>query len=307
METFSAIKSSDYSIKKYPAHAVLDWQLVSSSNGMVITYPTESLGTIDGAVTINRASFYDDGESVNVDTGIRDHVLYRSIKQLFYSNNSGFISASRLVTKSIAGLPDNSFVVSIGQNLYGDRIKPTSFDLSISPLSASIQDDGVGNLYISQSGIPYYVGNIFYKHGIAVITHDTGSSNTSIGPLGLKIKSGSTITLEYNSDMELERHQVAIRVSPSEYNFSPFNPTIKSTYFATSSVTQSFIDKSIPTVGTNMWALYNLMGSEVIKPYMTTIGLYNDQYELLAIAKFSTPIQRTFETDQIFIVRFDLE
>lgn len=306
METFSAIKSSDYSIKKYPAYATLDWQLVSSSNGMMITYPTESLGTIDGAVTINRASKFDT-EDVNADTGIRDFVLYRSINQLFYTNNPGFISASRFVTKSISGLADNVFVISIGQNLYGTRIKPTTFDLSVHPLSASILDDGVGNLYVSQSGTPYYVGNIFYKHGIAVVTHDTGSSITSIGSNGLKIKSGSSVTLEYNSDVEFERHQLAIRISPSEFNFSPFNRTIKSTYTTTGSVTQSFLDKNIPTVGTNTWALYNLMGSEIIKPYMTSIGLYNDEYELLVIAKFSTPIQRTFETDQIFIVRFDLE
>ena len=49
------------------------------------------------------------------------------------------------------------------------------------------------------------------------------------------------------------------------------------------------------------------MSSEVIKPYVTTIGLYSDKYELLAIAKLSQPIQRTFGTDQIFIIRFDVE
>lgn len=307
MKIFSAIPSADHSIKKYPAYATLDWQLVSSSNGMVIVYPTESLGTIDGSVTINRASSFDDEESINVDTGIREFVLYNSIKHLFYSNNAGFISASRLVTKSIVDLPDNSFVVSIGQNLYGSRIKPKSFNLSINPLSSSIVDDGVGNLYISQSGTPYYLGNIFYKQGIAVIKHDTGSSQTTVTSAGLKLESGSRVTLEYNSDVEFERHQLNIRIPPAEYNFSPFNPTIKSKYVSTGSVTQSFLDQNIPTVDTNTWALYNLMGSEVVKPYITTIGLYNDQYELLAIAKFSTPIQRTFETDQIFIVRYDLE
>ena len=40
-------------------------------------------------------------------------------------------------------------------------------------------------------------------------------------------------------------------------------------------------------------------------PYITTIGLYNDKSELLAIGKLGRPIRKVEHYDQTFIVRFD--
>jgi len=83
-------------------------------------------------------------------------------------------------------------VVSIPQSLYGERLKPKHFILDSSDSSYYIVDDGNGNLYdISSLGSPYIVdgyiledyfinvntqelplvGNVFYAHGIAVITN----------------------------------------------------------------------------------------------------------------------------------------
>jgi len=75
----------------------------------------------------------------------------------------------------------------------------------------------------------------------------------------------------------------------------------------TGSASESLIE--VPRVGDSppTWSLYNIMGAGVIKPYVTSIGLYNDEYQLLAIAKVSVPIQRTFDTEQIFIIKFDLD
>lgn len=83
-------------------------------------------------------------------------------------------------------------VVSIPQSLYGERLKPKHFILDSGDSSYYIVDDGNGNLYdISSLGSPYIVdgyiledyfinvntqelplvGNVFYAHGIAVITN----------------------------------------------------------------------------------------------------------------------------------------
>ena len=40
-------------------------------------------------------------------------------------------------------------------------------------------------------------------------------------------------------------------------------------------------------------------------PYVTSIGLYNDQHELLAVAKLSRPIKKPKEYDISFTIRFD--
>lgn len=305
MKTFGTIEPNEHIISKYYAHASITWQLVSSSLGMEILIPSES-AELSGSVTINRASKTGEG-LLNVDTDVYEDSLYYSVKHLFYSNNV-FRSGSVLSNTSLAGLKDDLFVVSIGQNLYGEKIRKGSFQLTLHPASASIEDDVYGNLIVSQSGTGSYIGNIFYSTGIAVIHRDTGSAVPSIGSTGLALTSGSKINVTYQSDVGFEQHELAIRVKPNEFNFSPFNPSVFSGYTTTGSVTQSFVDLNISTSGsTNTWALYKLMGAEVIKPYITTIGLYNEQYELLAVAKLSTPIQRTFNTEQIFIIRFDTE
>ena len=40
-------------------------------------------------------------------------------------------------------------------------------------------------------------------------------------------------------------------------------------------------------------------------PYITTVGLYNDKGQLLAIGKLGTPIRKRDDVDLNIIVRFD--
>ena len=44
---------------------------------------------------------------------------------------------------------------------------------------------------------------------------------------------------------------------------------------------------------------------ENFNPYITTIGLYNDSNELLAIGKLAQPIQKPIDYDITFMIRFD--
>jgi hypothetical protein len=308
MKVFSTLDSKDYTVEDIYASAPMSWELQSGSSGINITSPDNLVG----AVTIDRATndtvdFYgSDFPKINQDSGVYEYILYSSIKHLFY-NNGNFYSGSVLVTSSLAGLSNDSYVLSIGQNFYGERIKPGSFELSTEIANTYIRDDGRGNLYHVSASVNVYLGNIFYKKGIAVIKHNTGSVNTSISSIGLQIVSGTNLYVDYSSDVLLNRHQVNVKLRPMDFNFSPFNPSILSTYTATTgSVTQSFNQMNIkPSSGSSTWNLYNLMRAGVIKPYVTTIGLYNDKYELLAVAKTSEPIQRTFDVNQTFIVRFD--
>ena len=39
--------------------------------------------------------------------------------------------------------------------------------------------------------------------------------------------------------------------------------------------------------------------------YVTTIGLYNDYNELLAVAKLSKPFKKTFDRELLFRVKLD--
>ena len=74
-----------------------------------------------------------------------------------------------------------------------------------------------------------------------------------------------------------------IRVKNAEYNFSN-NPT-----FTTGSVGE--------------FAQPTFIGDP--KVYMTTIGLYNYRQELLAVAKLSQPVQKSFNNEALIKVKLD--
>lgn len=316
MKTFGTIDSRDYTVEELDVRAPISWELVSGSTGIKITSDSE----LDGAITVQRASndrqdFYESSNpKMNEETGTYEYVLYRSIKHLFYNTGSYFYSGSVLGTASLAGLPDDSYVISIGQQFYGNRIKPGTFELSTELANKTILDDDVGNLYVSESGTGTYIGNVFYDKGIAIIKHDTGSATTAISSNGLKLVNASQLYVDYESDVKLYRHEVSVKLSPSDFNFSLFNPTILRSYQASNDASGSAFVSSMQLQGVktsgssdDTYNLYHLMINGVIKPYVTSVGLYNERYELLAVAKLSEPIQRTFDVDQIFIVRFDTD
>jgi hypothetical protein len=74
-----------------------------------------------------------------------------------------------------------------------------------------------------------------------------------------------------------------VRVTNGEYNFSN-NPTF---------VTGSLGDFSQPTFVNDP------------KVYITTVGMYNDRQELLAVAKLSQPIQKSFQNEALIKVKLD--
>lgn len=300
---FGTVGKKDYSVQDVYNSAPMSWEMVSSSYGMEITSPDY----LQGAVVVNRASlnsYYDSSDrytvgAENEDTGFLEYSLHRSIKHLFYDRGY-FYSNGEFSTSSMSGLPDDLFVVSVSQTFYGDRIRPGSFSLTIDEAGKVVLDDSVGNLYVSQSGTGTFVGNIFYSKGIAVIKHDTGSVSTNIGLQGMKLISGSVLYVDYESDVKYYRHEAIVTLKPTDYNMSVFNPSMNASYQATGEITASLIRENIkPISGSNIYSLYNLMSSRIIKPYVTSVGLYNDKYELLAVAKFANPIQRTFDINQI--------
>lgn len=314
MNTFGKIDPKDYTIEKFNASAPINWILASSSLGVKITYPLE----LDSAITINRASnskpaiaVDENNSAINIDTGIYEYVLYKSVKHTFYDNRV-FYSGSTMIMESLAPLPDKFFVVSVGQDFYGSTIKKSSFELSIDSITIKVQDDGYGNLYVSQSGVGYYVGNIFYDYGIAVIKQNTASLASYVGQEGISIINGSDVEINYNSDVEITRHQISVKLNPTDFNFPLLNKSIERTFTPNPYFTQSYgeftssmAEQNIQPISDNTWSILKLIQGNVIKPYITTIGLYTDQYELVAVGKLSRPIQRTFDIPQIFIVRFD--
>ena len=61
-----------------------------------------------------------------------------------------------------------------------------------------------------------------------------------------------------------------------------------------------------PTITTDSsGSLRDFATGSYFKPYTTTIGLYNDNNELLLVGKFAQPIQMSDVTDTTFVIRYD--
>jgi hypothetical protein len=93
-------------------------------------------------------------------------------------------------------------------------------------------------------------------------------------------------TLSFKNEHIIEENEIRCLVEESDFNLS-YNPTI---------VTGSYINGVVRNFAT---------GSE-FTTYTTQIGLYNDNNELLAVAKFSKPILISPDTDMTFVVKYDV-
>ena len=144
----------------------------------------------------------------------------------------------------------------------------------------TIKDDGEGRLKI-ESGTLFnlevgdFVGNVIYPHGLAIFTAESTVSYF-INPFSLDFN--------WNSLQSIYTLNVKCKVRDEELNYST-NPTT--------------------ITGENGTIASNLTGSE-FTPYVTTIGLYNDYNELVAVGKLGQPIPKSTDTDMTFEIKLDI-
>ena len=185
--------------------------------------------------------------------------------------------------------------VSIPQKLFGENIVPTTFSLNYatSSLNFNVIDDGEGNLVLNNTpGGGFVAGNIvgqiFYSHGIAVFT------TSSLTTMGNKVSSSSTVLnsfdVSFQSSITIYEHQYKCMISENEFGYSQ-NPSI--------------ISSSVGLTGTQNDVYYDFATGSYFDPYITTVGLYNGNSDLLAVAKLSYPTPVSKFCDTTIMVNFD--
>jgi len=169
-------------------------------------------------------------------------------------------------------------VISIPSRLYGDFIQPSSF-IFTAP-SGTIYDDGEGNLLLS--GSDALCGNIFYGQGLAVIT--SGSVSASIFLDILNYVTSSNVTCSFSSSLTIYENQYKCTIRENEFTYT-LNPTL-----------QTDQSGSLPGFVTgSYWS-----------PYVTTVGLYDEAQNLLAIGKLAQPLQTSPTTDTTILINIDM-
>jgi hypothetical protein len=251
-------------------------------------------------------------------------LIYRSIKELYYSNylqnpdGSPAGTASFNPDGTITGpaytpnyynylsstLPADRYiptgsnetigVISIPSNLFGDYLKPGT--VSISNGSITISDDGNGNMVANS--LKY--GDVIYEHGIIILTSNGAAGQTGYGYVtygsGIygggtisfinNFATGSNITCSFQSSFIIYETQYKCTIRENEFNFST-NPTQISG-------------------SSNSGILYDFATGSFFTPYTTTVGLYDNEYNLLAVAKLAQPLPLSAVTDTSILVNLDL-
>jgi hypothetical protein len=247
------------------------------------------------AVTGSDFSLY--GIEVTQTTGL----YTSSLKQLYYptkSENNQVSSSFEYYPQTTLHFEDSrrdfttSKLISIPRDLYGTHIDPKSIQAVIAtkPNPTTVLDDGEGNLYVSASDPRQYIGDVIYSHGI------------------LNITSGSTITrsvadITFRSSQPIYTHNYHCKVREFENNFT-YNP--------------SALTSSLRTVYDNEGTVYSISASvsdgklndnvtgSSFTPYITTVGLYNDANQLIAVGKLNRPVPKPANTEMTIIVKIDI-
>ena len=234
-------------------------------------------------------------------------LVYNQIKQLYYSNYlSGSGELSNVATASFN--PDGTVtgdiyspsydnfldttldakryfptasdstvgVLSIPQYMYGDYIQPESFNF-ITP-SGSYIDDGEGRLVSGST----YIGNIIYEHGIIVLTGGERTRDYWDEEIATFVNN-SNITCSFSSSYTIYETQYKCTIGENEYNYSQ-NPSVIS--------------------GSN-GTPWGFATSASFAPYVTTVGLYNDQRDLIAVGKLAQPTPISKTTDTTILINVD--
>lgn len=160
--------------------------------------------------------------------------------------------------------------------------------------SSTIVDDGEGNLYLKYSNPKKYVGNVIYTHGQIVLTDEVVANYL------MNYISG---TLYWKSNHPIYTHNYHCKVRESEYNHT-VNPSALSSSIKTTYYNDGIVYSTSSNVSTGDLSS-NVTGSE-FQPYITTIGLYNDANELIAVGKLGQPVPKSANTDMTFIVKIDI-
>ena len=180
------------------------------------------------------------------------------------------------------------------------------------------------------------VGNIFYDKGLIALSNWrlsgslTGSSaspgnaypNYQIGGLGGDILKGQpgyvaavgqkdqllSASISFSSSVKIYEHQYKCHIRDNEFTYT-LNPTALSSSFDQhiEAVYDSFSGETTYISQSVKKSTYSDFATgSYFSPYITTIGLYDNNKQLLAIGKLSRPTKIPTEADLTIQVNFDM-
>jgi hypothetical protein len=216
--------------------------------------------------------------SSSFSTGSMQHVTCRvssSTLAIFINGIASGTSGSDNTTKQTQNTA-NIYIGNKGGN--SDFLSGSMSQINI--FNVYLSNTQILNHYSSSNGSPY-VGNAFYQNGFATITHPK-----YIGVLNNIGTPGKLNQIKFQGSHQIYENEYQCTVEEHEFNF-----------------TTNISARKLKSINEDEMAGFQT--SSMFQPYITTIGLYNKENELLVVGKTAQPIRTSFETDTTFILRWD--
>lgn len=258
---------------------------------------------------------------------------YAMLHQLYYSKHGKVYINTGSAHRE---LHTSASIVSIARDVIGEKVKPGSIelDVTIGGQLFEIRDDSEGTLYdnahsasfaafksssfnraqgvstaAATRGSGSEVGNVFYSQGLLALT-DTGSYARDV----------TGYTLKYKSTQTHYEYEYRLTAKPFEFNATtnisatpgrsgsltlPLGTVSMSNFLPPGDSPSGQGTGSLKTFYNATTESLNFTTHSEFRPYVTQLGLYNENEELLVHAKLAKPIKLSDDFETTFIVRFD--
>lgn len=255
--------------------------------------------------------------------GIATGSAYNATAVTSTSSNSDKVKIYRQWAAALLGNPDATFTInsatrkeavfiSFKRNLTKDEIKKGTVGLTISstaPSQYTASDAGAAVNFqqslggdfapLKYNGTGSEVGQVWYNAGVVILHPDTAWGAVTVW-------SGSKSLANVQFSGNINQMVDGLRTHVEQVNVISQTNLQSSVYFCRA-FNNEFNYSSNPTFTDSNGLIRVTSGSNILttRTYITAIGLYDENDNLLAVGKVNRPVLKSPETEAVFRLRLD--
>jgi hypothetical protein len=284
----------------------------STSSYYLNVYNTQATSSLQFAIQYGHVSGSGSAPlNTSVASNTPTRIVYGQYRSLIYNDeNASFVFGTQT--------SPNFTVINIARSRYKESIKPGSLTLRLSGSGAGLTTLVLTDDSIASGSITNYIGSNRYYTLVSgsngTVTSSLAGTSGSYGllfpDLGVIVLNSSALALtSANGGINLATGSTALYNAMSGSGASSFTlqseETVSSRYFFTRVKNSDFNYTTNPSIINNSGSL--LYDTLINNPqtYVTTVGMYNDNNELLAVAKLSRPLVKDFTKESLIRIKLD--
>jgi hypothetical protein len=285
-------------------------------------YDTSTTSSLQFAIQYGHVS---GSGSSDINSSVADitptRITYGQYRSLIYNDENSAFTFNGITS-------EHFFALNIARSRFKESIKPGSLTLQLSGSDygrtmLSLTDDSItngsvtnfigsnryytlisgstGTAAASLAGVSGSYGLLFPDLGVILLNPKALSLNSGSGGIGLSVNTGNGTS----SNPNLISMYKAISGSAAKSFTLQSQETVSSRYFFTRVKNNEFNYTTNPSVINDSGSLLYDTLIDNPQTYMTTVGMYNDNNELLAVAKLSRPLIKDFTKEALIRVKLD--